>query len=102
MRISAFLGPRRCSIHIVSSWPTAAAPGFFLLWGHSRGSERRDLDASLPMGALAISPTHTIFPGPRGTGRVGMVGGIRERSFSWWLAGFLCVFATTPALAFDE
>ncbi|HEX5753252.1 MAG TPA: glycoside hydrolase family 88 protein [Archangium sp.] len=28
--------------------------------------------------------------------------GIREKAFSWWLAGFLCVFAAAPALAFDD
>jgi hypothetical protein len=30
MRISALLGARRCSVHIVSSWPTPAPPGLFL------------------------------------------------------------------------
>jgi unsaturated chondroitin disaccharide hydrolase len=29
-------------------------------------------------------------------------GGIREKSFPWLLAGFLCVFAAAPALAFDD
>jgi len=36
MRISALLGARRCSIHIVSYGPTSAPPGFFLRPGEAQ------------------------------------------------------------------